>query len=244
MAAATKRVGIVPTLSTFSYAPYLVARIVGSLDQVSGGRGGWNMVTGSSDLSAQNFGLDRLPPHDQRYDMADEYMEIVTRLWGSWEPGAIVADHDSGVLIDPSKVHTIDYEGQFYRSRGPLNSGPCPQGRPVIAQAGGSDRGRAFAAKHADTIVAHPKGIAAMKQVPRGHHCEAEVVRPGSEFLQSALSGRAADRRGRGRGAGPRQASQRTGREKSGRGARPARLDHQHRFFQAGSRCAGGRTLH
>ena len=164
MAAATKRVGIVPTLSTFSYAPYLVARIVGSLDQVSGGRGGWNMVTGSSDLSAQNFGLDRLPPHDQRYDMADEYMEIVTRLWGSWEPGAIVADHDSGVLIDPSKVHTIDYEGQFYRSRGPLNSGPCPQGRPVIAQAGGSDRGRTFAAKHADTIVAHPKGIAAMKQ--------------------------------------------------------------------------------
>jgi FMN-dependent oxidoreductase (nitrilotriacetate monooxygenase family) len=164
MAAATKRVGIVPTLSTFSYAPYLVARIVGSLDQVSGGRGGWNMVTGSSDLSAQNFGLDRLPPHDQRYDMADEYMEIVTRLWDSWEPGAIAADRDSGVLIDPSKVHTIDYEGQYYRSRGPLNSGPCPQGRPVIAQAGGSNRGRTFAAKHADTIVAHPKGIEAMKQ--------------------------------------------------------------------------------
>jgi FMN-dependent oxidoreductase (nitrilotriacetate monooxygenase family) len=164
MAAATQRVGIVPTLSTFSYAPYLVARIVGSLDQVSGGRGGWNMVTGSSDLSAQNFGLERLPPHDQRYDMADEYIDIITRLWDSWEPGAIVADRHSGVLIDPAKVHTIDYEGQYYCSRGPLNSGPCPQGRPVIAQAGGSDRGRTFAAKHADTIVAHPKGIEAMKQ--------------------------------------------------------------------------------
>ncbi len=164
MAAATRRVGIVPTLSTFSYPPYLTARIVGSLDQVSGGRGGWNMVTGSSDLSAQNFGFDRLPPHDQRYDMADEYIDIVTRLWDSWEPGAIVDDRDSGVLIDPAKVHPIDYEGRYYRSRGPLNSGPCPQGRPVIAQAGGSDRGRTFAARHADTIVAHPKGIAAMKQ--------------------------------------------------------------------------------
>jgi FMN-dependent oxidoreductase (nitrilotriacetate monooxygenase family) len=108
--------------------------------------------------------MDGLPPHDQRYDMADEYIEIVTRLWDSWEPGAIVADRESGMLIDPTKVHTIDYEGQYYRSRGPLNSGPCPQGRPVIAQAGGSNRGRTFAAKHADTIVAHPKGIEAMKQ--------------------------------------------------------------------------------
>jgi FMN-dependent oxidoreductase (nitrilotriacetate monooxygenase family) len=164
MAAATRRLGIVPTLSTFSYAPYLVARIVGSLDQVSGGRGGWNLVTGSSDLSAQNFGMDALPPHDQRYDMADEFIEIVTRLWDSWEPGAIIADREGGVLIDPAKVHTIDYAGHYYRSRGPLNSGPCPQGRAVIAQAGGSERGREFAARHADTIVAHPKGMAAMKQ--------------------------------------------------------------------------------
>jgi FMN-dependent oxidoreductase (nitrilotriacetate monooxygenase family) len=163
MAAVTKHLGIVPTLSTFAYAPYLVARIVGTLDQVSGGRGGWNMVTGSSDLSAQNFGLDRLPPHDQRYDMAEEYVDIVTKLWGSWEPGAIVADEQNRVLIDPAKVHTIDYEGQYYRSRGPLNSGPCPQGRPVIAQAGGSERGKQFAARYADTIVAHPKGVEAMK---------------------------------------------------------------------------------
>jgi FMN-dependent oxidoreductase (nitrilotriacetate monooxygenase family) len=163
MAAATTRLGIVPTLSTFAYAPYLVARIVGTLDQVSGGRAGWNMVTGSSDLSAMNFGMGHLPPHDQRYDMANEYIEICKRLWGSWEPGAIVADGQSGVLIDPAKVHTIDYEGRYYSSRGPLNSGPCPQGQPVIAQAGGSDRGRSFAARHADTIVAHVKGIEQMK---------------------------------------------------------------------------------
>jgi FMN-dependent oxidoreductase (nitrilotriacetate monooxygenase family) len=163
MAAVTTRLGIVPTLSTFAYHPYLVARIVGTLDQVSSGRGGWNLVTGSSDLSAQNFGLDRLPEHDKRYDMAEEFVEVVTRLWGSWDPGAIVADRQSGVLIDHTKVHQIDYEGQYYRSRGPLNSGPCPQGRPVIAQAGGSPRGKRFAAQYADTIVAHVKGVEAMK---------------------------------------------------------------------------------
>ena len=162
MCAATRHLGIVPTLSTFAYHPYLTARIVGSLDQVSGGRAGWNMVTGSSDFSAMNFGMDKLPEHDRRYEMAAEYMEIVTRLWDSWEPGAIVADRTSGVLIDPAKVHTIDYRGDHYASRGPLNSGPCPQGRPVIAQAGGSSKGRATAAKWADTIVAHPKGIEAM----------------------------------------------------------------------------------
>jgi alkanesulfonate monooxygenase SsuD/methylene tetrahydromethanopterin reductase-like flavin-dependent oxidoreductase (luciferase family) len=95
--------------------------------------------------------------------MAAEYIDIVTRLWDSWEPGAIVADRTSGVLIEPEKVHTIDYHGSYYASRGPLNSGPCPQGRPVIAQAGGSAKGRATAAQYADTIVASPKGIAAMK---------------------------------------------------------------------------------
>jgi len=162
-AAATSRLGIVPTLSTFAYHPYLTARIIGSLDQVSEGRAGWNMVTGSSDFSAQNFGLDQLPPHDTRYEMAAEYIEIVTKLWDSWEPGAIVADRQTGVLIDPAKVHTIDYDGVYYKSRGPLNSGPAPQGRPVIAQAGGSKPGRAIAARYADTIVAHPKGVAAMK---------------------------------------------------------------------------------
>lgn len=163
MMAATSRLGIVPTLSTFAYHPYLTARIVGTLDQVSGGRAGWNMVTGSSDFSGQNFGLDKLPEHDTRYEMAAEYIDVVTRLWDSWEPGAIVADRKTGVLVDPSKVHTIDFKGEYYASRGPLNSGPCPQGRPVIAQAGGSAKGRETAARYADTVVAHPKGVQAMK---------------------------------------------------------------------------------
>src|SRR6266852_7756028 len=163
MTAATSRIGIVPTFATFAYPPYLLARLIASLDQVSDGRIGWNMVTGSSDFAARTFGMDKLPEHDLRYDMADEYMDLVNQLWDSWEPGAIVADLDSGMLVDHAKVHQIDFVGQHYRSRGPLNSGPCPQGRPVIAQAGGSDRGKRFAAKHADTIVAHVKGVDQMK---------------------------------------------------------------------------------
>jgi FMN-dependent oxidoreductase (nitrilotriacetate monooxygenase family) len=163
MAAATSRIGIVPTLSTFAYPPYLLARLVASLDQVSNGRIGWNMVTGSSDFAAMNYGLPGMPEHDLRYDMADEYMAAVNALWDSWEPGAILADTDSGILVDHTKVHAVDFEGKWFKTRGPLNSGPCVQGRPVIAQAGGSARGRRFAAQHADTIVASVKGVAGMR---------------------------------------------------------------------------------
>jgi FMN-dependent oxidoreductase (nitrilotriacetate monooxygenase family) len=163
MTAATSRIGIIPTFATFAYPPYLLARLMASLDQVSDGRIGWNMVTGSSDFAAGNFGMDKLPDHDLRYDMADEYMDLVNQLGDSWEPGAIVADCDSGMLVDHTRVRQIDFEGQYYRSRGPLNSGPCPQGRPVIAQAGGSPRGRQFASRHADTIVASVKGVESMR---------------------------------------------------------------------------------
>jgi FMN-dependent oxidoreductase (nitrilotriacetate monooxygenase family) len=164
LAAHTSRIGIVPTFATFAYPPYLLARLVATLDQVSDGRIGWNMVTGSSDWAARNFGLDGLPEHDLRYDMADEYMQVANALWDSWDPDALVADRRSGVLVDPRKVRSIDFEGRWYRCRGPLNSGPCVQGRPVIAQAGGSPRGKQFAAQHADTIVAGVKGIEGMRR--------------------------------------------------------------------------------
>ena len=163
MTQATSHIGIVPTFATFAYPPYLLARLMATLDQVSGGRIGWNAVTGSSDMAARNFGLDGLPEHDTRYDMADEYMAVVNGLWGSWEPGAVVNDGTGGTFIDPAKVHSIDFVGEHYRSRGPLNSGPAPQGRPVIAQAGGSPRGRQFAARYADTIVAAVRGPDAMR---------------------------------------------------------------------------------
>src|SRR5580698_6724662 len=163
MTQVTSCIGIVPTFGTFAYPPYLLARLVATLDQVSAGRIGWNMVTGSSDFAAMNFGMNGMPEHDLRYDMADEYIDVVQRLWDSWQPGAIVADRASGVLVDHTKVHAVNYEGKYYKTRGPLNSGPLPQGRPVIAQAGGSPRGRQFAAQHADTIVVVAKGPAAMK---------------------------------------------------------------------------------
>ena len=163
MASATSRIGIVPTFATFAYPPYLLARLLGTLDQVSAGRIGWNMVTGSSDFAARNFGLDGLPEHDLRYDMADEYMELVSGLWKSWDADAMVADTEGGMLVDHTKVRQIDFSGTYYKSRGPLNSGPLPQGRPVIAQAGGSPRGRQFASKHADTIVVSVSGVDGMR---------------------------------------------------------------------------------
>lgn len=163
MTQATSRIGIVPTFGTYAYHPYLLARLVATLDQVSAGRIGWNVVTGSSDYAAMNFGMDGMPEHDLRYDMADEFMEVCRRLWGSWEPGAIIADRAGGVLVDPKKVHAVNYEGKHFKTRGPLNSGPAPQGQPVIAQAGGSPRGRRFAAAHADTIVVNAKGVEAMR---------------------------------------------------------------------------------
>ena len=163
MSQVTSRIGIVPTFGTYAYHPYLLARLMATLDQVSAGRSGWNAVTGSSDYAAMNFGLPGMPEHDLRYDMADEYMAVVQKLWASWEPGAVIADTESGVLVDASKVHAVNHEGRYFKTRGPLNSGPAPQGRPVIAQAGGSSRGRQFASQHADTIVVHTKGVAAMK---------------------------------------------------------------------------------
>jgi len=98
----------------------LLARLVASLDQVSSGRIGWNAVTGSSDFAAMNFGLPGMPEHDLRYDMADEYMQAVNALWDSWEPGAIIADRHSGILVDSAKVHAANHEGRFFKTSCPF----------------------------------------------------------------------------------------------------------------------------
>lgn len=163
MAQATKHLGIVPTLSTAEYHPYMLARLVNTLDHVTDGRVGWNMVTGSSDHAAQNYGHDRQFPHDERYDRADEFTEIVTRLWESWEPDALVLDKKTPLYADGRKVHLIEYEGKYFRCRGPLNAPRSPQVRPVLCQAGGSPRGQAFAARWADTIIAIGDSIPQMK---------------------------------------------------------------------------------
>ena len=161
---ATAHLGIVATMTTAFYPPFLAARLGATLDQLTHGRVGLNLVTAHNDRSAQNYGLDKHYEHDLRYEMADEWMEVVNRLWESWEPGAIVADPETGMFADHAKIHPIDFEGRFYKCRGPLNTAPGPQRRPVICQAGGSPAGRAFAAKHAETIIAKARGGAAAKR--------------------------------------------------------------------------------
>jgi FMN-dependent oxidoreductase (nitrilotriacetate monooxygenase family) len=163
MIQATSRIGIITTLSTTEYNPYMLARLTNTLDHVSDGRSGWNLVTGSNDGGAQNYGLERQYPHDERYEMADEYVELVHKLWDSWEPDAMVIDRENEIFADPAKVHPVHFEGKYFSSRGPLSAPRSPQGHPVICQAGGSPRGRTFAALWAETIIASAGSIPAMK---------------------------------------------------------------------------------
>ncbi len=163
IAQATSRIGIVATLTTSFYPPFIAARLATTLDHITEGRVGLNIVTAHNDRAAQNFGLDKHYEHDLRYEMADEWMDVVNKLWASWEDGAVLADRARGVFADFRKVNPIDFAGRFYKSRGPLNTYPGPQGRPVICQAGGSPAGRSFAAKHADTILARFRTVETAK---------------------------------------------------------------------------------
>jgi FMN-dependent oxidoreductase (nitrilotriacetate monooxygenase family) len=164
LAQATKHLGLVPTLSTSEYPPFLLARLVNTLDHVTEGRMGWNCVTSSNDGAAQNYGHDAQRPHDERYDVADEFTDLVTRLWEAWEPDAVVLDRDRPMFADGSKVHPVFHEGKYFKCRGPLNAPRSPQGRVPICQAGGSPRGQAFAARWADTIITDGGGsVASMK---------------------------------------------------------------------------------
>lgn len=164
MAAGTKDLGIVITMSTLGYPPFLLARLCSTLDHIARGRFGWNVVTSAEDAAAQNFGLDQLPPRELRYDMAHEYMEVCYKLWDSWDRDAIVMDRERGVYADHTKVRPIHHNGRFFKCRGPLNTAPMPQGRPVLLQAGGSPKGRDFASKHADAIITLADGIEGMKE--------------------------------------------------------------------------------
>jgi FMN-dependent oxidoreductase (nitrilotriacetate monooxygenase family) len=163
MASATSHIGITPTLNITEWPPYLLARMMNSLDHLSGGRIGWNVVTGHSDAGPKNHGLEGLPPHHLRYAMAAEYMDVCDALWTSWDEDALMLDPVTGQFADPAKVHRIDFEGEFYKSRGPLNNSRSPQVRPAIFQAGASPQGRNFASKYADGLVGGMTGAAAMK---------------------------------------------------------------------------------
>jgi long-chain alkane monooxygenase len=164
LAQATQNLGLVPTLSVSEYPPYLLARLINSLDHVTEGRIGWNCVTGSNDGTAQNYGHDKHRPHDERYEVADEFADVVTRLWEAWEPDAVVLDRDKPMFADGSKVRPIHHEGKYFKVRGPINAPRSPQGRVPIVQAGGSAAGKKFASKWADTIITEGSDIQKMKE--------------------------------------------------------------------------------
>lgn len=177
LAQATKTLGLVPTLSVSEYPPYLLARLINTLDHTTEGRVGWNCVTGSNDGAAQNYGHERHRPHDERYDVADEFADVVTRLWEAWEPDAVVLDRENHFFADGSKVHPIDHRGKYFKVRGPLNAPRSPQGRVPICQAGGSPRGLEFASRWADTIITEGGGsVATMKAYRDGIRTRARAL--------------------------------------------------------------------
>ena len=162
MAAVTARIGLAATFSVSHAHPYYAARLWATLDHLTRGRAGWNVVTTLNHNQSANHG-EELRPVDERYDRAEEFVEVCQKLWGTWAPDAVVMDRASGVFADPAKVHRIEHEGRFFKSRGPLNVVRSPHGGPAILQAGTSPKGRAFAARHADAIFAIQPNLAGAK---------------------------------------------------------------------------------
>lgn len=152
LAAMTERIGLISTVSTTFCEPMHVARMFASLDQISGGRAGWNVVTSATPSEAENFGMDRLPSSTDRYDRAEEFVDVVTGLWDSWEADAYLGDRRSGLFVDETKIHELWHSGRHFRVRGPLPIPRSPQGRPVIVQAGTSGPGRALAGRVAEVV--------------------------------------------------------------------------------------------
>jgi FMN-dependent oxidoreductase (nitrilotriacetate monooxygenase family) len=148
----TKHVGLGATVSTSFGEPYHVARTFASLDHISRGRAAWNVVTSSAAAAALNFSREKHFEHELRYEIANEFVDVVTGLWDCWDEGAIVADKDTGQYIDPSKVRALNHKGRFFQVKGPINMARAPQGHPVIIQAGGSSSGLELAARTADVV--------------------------------------------------------------------------------------------
>ncbi len=154
LAMQTERIGLIATASTTFEAPYTLARRFASLDHISGGRAGWNMVTTANPDAALNFGQDDQMDHAERYARGREFIDVVRGLWDSFADDAFLRDADSGIFFDPDRMHTLDHGGRFFKVRGPLNIARSPQGWPVLVQAGASDDGRQIAAETAEMIFA------------------------------------------------------------------------------------------
>ncbi|MDO7908008.1 LLM class flavin-dependent oxidoreductase [Paenibacillus sp. JX-17] len=152
LASVSRNIGLVGTLSTSYSEPFTVARQFGSLDMISGGRAGWNVVTSPLEGSALNYSKKEHPEHDQRYRIATEYLEVTRGLWDSWEDDAFVRNKETGQFFDPEKMHTLNHHGEFFSVQGPLNIARSKQGQPVIFQAGASEVGKNYASKQADAV--------------------------------------------------------------------------------------------
>lgn len=157
LAMVTRHVGLVATASTTWNEPYHVARKFASLDHISGGRAGWNVVTSHTEMEAWNFGASQIPPSETRYERAAEFVDVVRGLWDSWDGDAFLRDKERGINYDPSGLHVLNHRGRHFAVRGPLNVARTPQGQPVVVQAGASEQGRELAAATAEVVyVAAP----------------------------------------------------------------------------------------
>ncbi|WP_134684049.1 LLM class flavin-dependent oxidoreductase [Brevibacillus migulae] len=165
LAGATSKIGLVATASTTYHEPYNLARLFASVDHISGGRAGWNMVTtgDATGETGRNFSREAHVEHDHRYERAEEFIDVVQGLWDSWEDDAFVQDKETGVFFDPTKMHRLDYKGKYYSVQGPLNIGRSKQGQPVIVQAGASEPGQRLAARTAEVVFSHVKDFARAK---------------------------------------------------------------------------------
>src|SRR5258708_18611920 len=152
LAAVTKNLGLVATSTTTYNEPYTLARQFASLDQISGGRAGWNLVTSNNEQDALNYSRDEHMSHGDRYERAIEFADVVNGLWDSWDEDAFLRDKEAGVFFDASKMHVLDHKGKHFQVKGPLNVACSPQGRPVLVQAGASGTGRDVAARLADLV--------------------------------------------------------------------------------------------
>src|SRR5438309_9959385 len=159
LAMCTEHLGLIATASTTFEPPYMIARRFASLDHISGGRAGWNLVTTSNPDAALNFGLTEHMEHGERYRRAREFFDVVTGLWDSWAEDAFIRDVEDGLYFDPEKMHVLDHKGEHLSVRGPLNIARPIQGWPVIVQAGASDVGRQFAAETAEVVFGSSRTI-------------------------------------------------------------------------------------
>ena len=200
IAVVTSRVGLIATASTTYTEPFNLARQFASIDHISNGRAAWNIVTSWLATAAENYGGAGQVSHADRYARGEEFMEVVNELWDSWAADAFIDDRASGLYARPDRIRSINHRGDFYTVKGPLNLPRCPQGRPVLVQAGSSDTGRRFAAQHADAVfTAHmAKATAQEFYADLKRLAAAEGRRPEHVLILPGLSPMIAGDRGRG----------------------------------------------